>query len=222
MTKRVARGFLVLLAVSALCVTPSPAQGSGSTEEAPENAFVILDRRTGENVATQSAMTATLELIEATLNSRLTLKSVFFPTALPLAGEPQGGLVPSQQRLLAKLARDFQRYRELRPDAYLLLEAHTDRRGGVRYNRALARRRAGRVKSFLVEQGVDGADVQIKLVPDVRNPVKIPNNSRMMDLAHNRRVDLALGTTGQRSTRLYPLDAPDAKVLSSRTVGENR
>jgi len=189
MMMRVLLSLAVLLALCALCVTSSAGQGNGSTREGAADASA--------SASTESATTATLKLIEATLDSGLTLKSVYFPTALPLAGEPRGGLVPSQQRLLAQLAHDFKRYRSLRPDAHLVLEAHSDPRGGVLYNHALAQRRADCVKSFLVEQGIDDAAIQIKVPPAVRNPAKGPPDNR-----HSRRVDLVLGTTGQRSTQL--------------------
>ncbi len=220
---------------------PGPAQ-SASAREAPEHAMALRDRNTNEYFATRSATEATLKLIEASLDSRLSLNSVYFPTALPLDSEPDGGLVPSQERFLRKLAVEFTKFRELRPDAHLILEAHTDQRGDIQYNRALAQRRADRVRNFLIQQGVDGTAIESKALPDVQNldatavkymtqydphlsaeqREKILHNLREVVLANNRRTDLVLSTTGQRSARFYPFDAPDAGVLLNAMGRESR
>jgi len=43
-----------------------------------------------------------------------------------------------------------------------------------------------------------------------------------MVLANNRRVDVALSTTGEQSTRLYPFNARDFLALISLKGGEKK
>src|SRR5690606_23889673 len=46
-------------------------------------------------------------------------------------------------------------YLKKHPNAYLLVEGHTDERASASYNLALGMRRANYVRSFLVKSGVD-------------------------------------------------------------------
>ncbi len=167
------------------------------------------------------------------LEHRLALHSVFFPTALPRAEHPEGGLLDSQQQTLTTLASDFKRYLEIKPDAHLILTGHADERGSAEFNQALTERRVDRVKSFLVEQGVPEADIETHAVgkeqqlsseqvrdlveqnPDLSPEQKSSTLKRLnvIVLAQNRRVDITLSTTGQQSVQLYPFNASDAMTL---------
>ncbi len=177
---------------------------------------------------------------ETTLETKLSLNSIYFPTAMPTPREPTGGLVPSQQRTLTELAGNFKQYLGFRPEAHLILEAHADKRGGMKFNQALTERRAARVKSSLLEQGVPEADIETKAFGDVKNldekqvrqlvgqdatlapddKKKILRNLRTIVLANNRRVDVVLSTTGQQSARLYPYNAPDSRELLAEARGK--
>jgi outer membrane protein OmpA-like peptidoglycan-associated protein len=177
------------------------------------------------------------------LETRLSLHSVFFPTAQPTAKNPNGGLLASQQRTLLTLANDFKRYLTFRPDANLILHGHTDPRGSAAYNQALSQRRVERTKSFLVEQGVPAdhiqteamgieqsltaaeitalADQEPSLTPDQR--ARIKKNARVVALAQNRRVDVTLSTTGQTSVRQYPFNAEDVlNLINPRGAGPTK
>jgi len=90
------------------------------------------------------------------LEARLSLHSIYFPTAQPTEKKPTGGLVPSQETTLTVLAGDFKRYLTFKPDARLSLQGHADLRGGAKYNQGLSERRVERTKSFLVDKGVPG------------------------------------------------------------------
>jgi outer membrane protein OmpA-like peptidoglycan-associated protein len=167
------------------------------------------------------------------LEARLALHSVYFPTALPAAKDPKGGLLPSQQKTLLALASDFQRYLQSKPDAHLILEGHADPRGSAAYNQVLSERRVARVKSFLIENGVPVGSVETKafgaqqnLTPDQvkdsveNNPeltaeerARVLRNMRTILLASNRRVDITLSTTGQSSVRQFPFNAADSLSL---------
>jgi outer membrane protein OmpA-like peptidoglycan-associated protein len=171
--------------------------------------------------------------VDKALEARLSLHSIYFPTAMPPVKDPNAGLVRSQEATLTALAVDFQTYLKSKPDAHLILEGHADPRGSVPYNQALSERRVAKVKSFLVEHGVPAEDIDTKALGDQHNltdaEVKTsldqnPNltseekartlrNMRTIILASNRRVDVILSTTGQASTRQFPFNAEDALTL---------
>ena len=167
------------------------------------------------------------------LESRLAMNSIYFPTAQPTQKDPAGGLVMSQQRALTDLATGFKRYLEARSEAHLIIQAHADRRGSEKYNQALSERRSARVKQFLMDQGISPAALETVAYGKDQNlseaEVKqlVENNPNLTDtdrkklmkswhaivLANNRRVDIVLSTTKQQSTRYFPFNAEDFKVL---------
>jgi len=167
------------------------------------------------------------------LEGRLSLHSIYFQTARPTVENPTGGLLESQQAILAALAADFQSYLTFSPKAHLILGGHADPRGSEEYNKALTERRVARTKAFLVEHGVPEADLdtqsfgkddelsaeqvkeQIAANPDLTpaDRKELMNNLAVMVLANNRRVDVSLSTTGQQSTRRYPFNATDYLTL---------
>jgi outer membrane protein OmpA-like peptidoglycan-associated protein len=174
------------------------------------------------------------------LEAKLALHSIYFPTALPTVGKPNGGLLASQMVTLDALASDFKQYLTFRPDAHLTLEGHADIRGAKDYNIKLSERRVERTKSYLVEKGVPAdklsvkafgfeknmtdADVKTQIEADpglsVAEKQKILKNLLTVRLASNRRVDVTLSTTGEQSVRRFPFSAKDALTLLSRAGGE--
>ena len=169
------------------------------------------------------------------LEARLALHSVFFPTALPTAKHPEGGLVESQQATLQTLATDLKSYLQIKPDAHITLTGHADPRGSDEFNQALSERRVNRVKQYLVEQGIPDSAIAVNAVGESqvlsKDQVKdlVQQNTELSDkekattirrinviyLAQNRRVDLTLTNTGQQSVQLYPFNAKDASTLLS-------
>jgi len=170
----------------------------------------------------------------AALETKLAMNSVYFPTAQPTVVNPQGGLVTSQQRLLSQLAQDFVEYLKYKPEARLIIQAHADTRGSREFNLALSERRANRVRSFLVEQGVPEASLETKALGkddnlsedavkqlEEQNPnltlaerARVLKNLGKTVLANNRRVDLTLSTTGQSSVKYFPHSATDAREIT--------
>jgi outer membrane protein OmpA-like peptidoglycan-associated protein len=170
---------------------------------------------------------------ETTLETKLNINSIYFPTDWPTLKDPQSGLVPSQQNRVGENASDFRKYLGLRPDAKLILEAYCDVRGSVKYNQDLAERRAALVKSFLVQQGIPAEQIVTKAfgkknqltdqqVEDLtaQNPDATPEERRrvvrnivIFQWANNRRVDIRLSTTGEISQRFYPFNSSDLHVL---------
>ena len=178
--------------------------------------------------------------MDKALEARLALHSVYFPTAQPTEKDPSGGLIASQEKILSDLARDFQVYLKSKPDAHLTLEGHADPRGSEAFNQALSERRVGRVKSFLVQQGVPEAAIETKAfgkqhnltTAEVKDSIeKNPNLSaeerrrelariKVIELASNRRVDVTLNAAGQTETsvRQFPFNAEDAlSLIGGRT-----
>ena len=173
------------------------------------------------------------------LEVKLALHSIYFPTNLPTAAKPDGGLLPSQQETLKTLASDFKQYLTYRPGAKLILAGHADVRGTKEYNQTLSERRVAWTKSYLGEQGVPADSIETralgmeenmtsdqvkKLIQD--NPQLTPaerqkliKNLLTVRLANNRRVDVTLSTTGQQSVRQFPFNAKDALSLMSRGTG---
>jgi len=171
--------------------------------------------------------------VNKVLEAKLSLHSVYFPTALPSPKDPNGGLLASQQKTLVELAADFQEYLKAKPDAHLILEGHADPRGSVEYNQALSERRVNRVKSFLVEHGVAEGLIETRGLGDQHNltadevkasveqnpsltaeeRARTLRNMQTIILASNRRVDVRLSTTGEVSTRQFPFNAEDALTL---------
>jgi outer membrane protein OmpA-like peptidoglycan-associated protein len=212
-TARVSPGAI---AVSATCTDSRGLNVQASTEVIVEN-------------PPPPAPKPEIEVTEA----RLSLHSIYFPTAMPPIRNPNAGLVASQQQTLVALAADFKRYLQSRSDAHLILEGNADPRGRATYDQKLSERRVERVKSFLVEQGVSETDIETKafgalhvLSEDevkeaVENDPQVSpeerqralRNLRTIVLASDRRVDITLSTTGQSSVRQLPLNAEDALTL---------
>jgi hypothetical protein len=173
--------------------------------------------------------------VDKALEARLTLHSTYFPTAMPPVRDPNAGLLPGQQRILMTLATDFKKYLEAKPDAHLVLQGHADIRGTAAYNQALSERRVGRVKSYLVEQGVPEAAIETEafgaqhnltteevrasieqnteLTPEERHRALV--RIAVIKLASNRRVDVTLKAGGvtENSVRQFPFNAADALSL---------
>jgi outer membrane protein OmpA-like peptidoglycan-associated protein len=169
------------------------------------------------------------------LEARLALHSVYFPTNMPPATDPNAGLLASQRKTLDTLAMDFKTYLQARPEAHLILQGHADMRGSAAFNQALSERRVARVKSYLIEQGVPEADIETQAfgkehnlteaeVKDSveKNPDLTPEELKrelarinVIMLASNRRVDVTLksGSTTENSVRQFPFNAADALSL---------
>jgi outer membrane protein OmpA-like peptidoglycan-associated protein len=173
--------------------------------------------------------------VDKALEARLALHSVYFSTAQPTPKNPDGGLLPTQQKVLVDMATDFKKYLEAKPDAHITLEGHADHRGTAEFNKALTERRVARVKSFLVQQGVPEADIDTKALGKEQNlttdEVKqsVQQNTELtteerkralsrivtIRMASNRRVDVTLNSAGQTATsvRQFPFNAADAMSL---------
>jgi outer membrane protein OmpA-like peptidoglycan-associated protein len=191
------------------------------------------DGRGGEGHAT-TQVTVQPAVEQQQLEQRLSLHSIYFPTAQPTENSPvTSGLLSSQKQTLLVLAGDFKKYLAFKPDAHLILQGHADPRGGPEYNKKLSERRVERTKAYLVANGVSADAIetqglgieepmtadQVKQAIDqdqnitAAQKAQLSRNARVLALAQNRRVDVTLSTTGQTSVRQFPFNAGDALNL---------
>ena len=193
----------------------------------------VSDGRGGETDAT-TQVTVQPAKEQTQLEQRLSLHSIYFPTAQPTVNSPiTSGLLASQKTTLLTLAGDFKKYLAFKPDAHLILQGHADPRGGPEYNKKLSERRVERTKAYLVANGVSADAIetqglgeeqpmsadQVKQAIDQDQSItaaqktQLSKNAKVLALAQNRRVDVTLSTTGQTSVRQFPFNAEDALNL---------
>jgi outer membrane protein OmpA-like peptidoglycan-associated protein len=176
------------------------------------------------------------------LEAKLALHSIYFQTARPTSENPGGGLLDSQADILETLAKDYINYLKYKPEAHLILGGHADPRGSEEYNKALTERRVERTKNFLIGHGVPGDHLDTRSFGKddnlnaeqvkeqiAQNPDLSPNdrkqmlsNLQVLVLANNRRVDVTLSTTGQKSTHRYPFNAKDYLALINTKGAEKK
>jgi hypothetical protein len=157
------------------------------------------------------------------------LYSIFYPTDYPDAKHPSDGLLKSQSAHLTELAAGFKKYLEYDEGAKLSVTAYADQRGSKQHNQELSERRVERIKQYLVDQGVASDKVETAAYGEERNltkdevkgleeanPAKAAKkhmNKNTTWLAYNRRADVVLLPSGQKSAQYYPNDASDVDVL---------
>ena len=162
-----------------------------------------------------------------------TLASLFYPTAYPTKRHPKMGLVAIEKMTLDNIATQFRNFEIYEPNARLVVIGFADVRGSAKYNKALSERRAALVRDYLVSKGIradeisvraEGKDQQISqkaveslVSKDATTPAKwMTKNEKTTWLAYNRRADLVLEPTGQQSAKIYPNDAPGARLVWQR------
>jgi outer membrane protein OmpA-like peptidoglycan-associated protein len=181
--------------------------------------------------------TATLHIVGSIEpEPQVAMRSVYFPTDRPRGGVEESALLPSEQGTLVSVAETFKKYLEYKSEARLALAGHADERGSQAYNQPLSERRVQRAKAFLIEQGVPEANIDttaygkeknlsdddvkqlVEQNPDLSAEAQQQTMERLhtLALAHNRRVDITLSTTGQESAIRYPFGADDYAALVDR------
>ncbi len=182
--------------------------------------------------------TATLHIVGSIEQpeTKLSMRSVYFPTDRPRSIKSEAALLDSEKATLKSIADAFKQYLAVKPDAHLVLSGHADKRGPQAYNQPLSERRATLTKRFLVEQGIPEANLEAQAYGKEQNlsvdQVKqlVEQDAGLSDeerqktlqkiqtivLAYNRRVDLTLSPPGQESTREYPFKSQDFARLVDR------
>lgn len=182
--------------------------------------------------------TATLHIVGSIEQpeTKLAMRSVYFPTDRPRSVKSEAALLPSEKETLTSIAEAFKQYLAVQPNAQLVLSGHADKRGPEAYNQPLSERRAELAKRFLVGQGIAETAIETKAygkeqnlsVDQVKQQVeqdpslseedrqKTLQKIQTIVLAYNRRVDITLSTTGQESAREYPFKSEDFARLVDR------
>lgn len=209
-------------------ISPVPTQTTdGSVQEDVSYVLTAANVCGGSEVKTVAVrIKGSIEPIPSVL-----LKSIFYPTDYPDRLNPNLGLLNSQREALTTLASGFVKYLEYDPGAKLSLVAHTDPRGGPKYNAPLSLRRAELTKQFLVSQGVPQEKIETSTEGNVldeqsvaqleaQSPNPLPADRAAQKtstlLAYQRRVDIVLTPTNAESVRFYPAAASDFPVLWQR------
>jgi hypothetical protein len=212
--------------------------GSRTVSAAPQqtNTGTINESRTYTLTATNACggsttKTATLHIVGSIdPPPAATLVSAFYPTAYPTKRHPHVGLLADEKMALDNVASQFKTFGMYEHNSKLLVVGYADVRGSRKYNHDLSERRAALVRDYLVAEGVpadqitiraEGKDQQLQqksvealLVKSGPKPAKwMSKNEKTTWLAYNRRADLVLEPTGQQSTKIYPSDAPDARIV---------
>lgn len=162
-----------------------------------------------------------------------TLLSVFYPTAYPTKHHPGVGLLADEKMTLDNIATQFKNFGLYKNNASLVVIGYADVRGSRKYNTALSERRAAVIRDYLVSKGIpsdeikiraegkekqiDQKNVEVLLSKGDRKPATwMTKHEKTTWLAYNRRADLVLEPTGQQSAKVYPTDAPDARIVWQR------
>jgi hypothetical protein len=133
--------------------------------------------------------------------AKLTIRSIYFPTPLPLPAAPGKGLAESQQRTLTPLASDFKEYLTSKPDARLV---------GLGTPEAnLSTKAYGEEDNMTPEQVKRLVEQHPNLSQEQKD--KILKNLKVVTLA--RHVDITFSSTGRQSVRQFPFNAEDALTL---------
>jgi hypothetical protein len=209
-------------------ISPVPTQtADGSVQEDVSYILTATNACGGSETKTVAVrIKGSIEPVPAVL-----LKSVFYPTDYPDKQNPDLGLLSSQREALTTLASGFVKYLEYDPGAKLSLVAHTDPRGGPKFNAPLSLRRAELTKQFLVSQGVPQEKIETSTEGNVldeqnvaqleaQSPNPLPADRAAQKtstlFAYQRRVDIVLTPTNAESVRFYPAAASDFPVLWQR------
>ncbi len=182
----------------------------------------------------QTTKTATLRVVGSIdPPPSTTLLSVFYPTAYPTKHHPKVGLLTEEKMTLDNIATQFKNFGLYEHNASLVVIGYADVRGSRKYNTALSERRAALIRDYLVSKGIpadeikigaEGKDKQLDqkmaetlLAKNNPKPAKwMVKDKKITWLAFNRRADLVLEPTGQQSAKIYPADAPDARIVWQR------
>ncbi|HEY6384231.1 MAG TPA: OmpA family protein [Candidatus Acidoferrum sp.] len=182
----------------------------------------------------QTTKTATLHVIGSIdPPPSATLLSVFYPTAYPTKHHPNVGLVTDEKVTLDNIATQFKNFSMYEHNASLVVIGYADVRGSRKYNSALSERRAALIRDYLVSKGIPSEEIKIRAEGkdkqidqrtsemllaknDPQSAKWMTKNEKTTWLAYNRRADLVLEPTGQQSTKIYPADVPDARIVWQR------
>ena len=208
------------------------------TDAGPVDETVTYTLNASNGCGGTDTKTATLHIVGSIEQpeTKLSMRSVYFPTDRPRSIKSEAALLASEKETLKSIADAFKQYLAVKPDAHLVLSGHADKRGPQAYNQPLSERRATLAKRFLVEEGIPEANIDTRAFGKEQNlsvdqvKQQVEQDASLSDtdrqkalqkiqtivLAYNRRVDITLSTTGQESAREYPFKSQDFARLVDR------
>ncbi len=152
---------------------------------------VAADQARGEaNVANQAAASSAQQVTElqsqvAALQAKPTDRGLVLTLGDALFGSGRADLQPGAGGHLGRLVAFLNRY----PDRTVVIEGYTDSVGNDDYNQGLSERRAGAVRSYLVERGVSSA----RLTSSGKGASEpVASNETASGRQQNRRVEVII------------------------------
>ena len=177
---------------------------------------------------------------EAKVPPQITLRSVYFATAIPNVKHPDRGLIASQQQTLTDIATSFKQYMAAVqqanqgsqgcaganiPEPKLYLQGFADPRGTDEYNQKLSERRVNIVQRFLEAQGIPSgvfvsqAFGESKQLSDAEVKAELDRNTELNNLTPKERARI-LNKKNMKTIELAAnrrvdigLNAPDSNTV---------
>jgi len=138
--------FLSLLSLSVLtaaCAKKTVKPDEYSTQEAVEESDIQTDQNNQQAIEEEGIQAASEIEIRAA-KEEIETEDIYF-------NQKSYSLNPEAQEILINKAEWLTTY----PEINVIIQGHTDEAGTAEYNFALGDRRAGIVKSFLIQQGIE-------------------------------------------------------------------
>ena len=138
--------FLSLLSISILtasCAKKTVKPDDYSTQEAVEESDIQSDQ-VDQQAIDEGGIQAASEIEIRAAKEEFETEDIYF-------SKQSYSLIPEAQEILIRKAEWLMDY----PEINVIIQGHTDEPGSAEYNFALGDRRAGIVKSFLIQQGID-------------------------------------------------------------------
>jgi peptidoglycan-associated lipoprotein len=140
--------FLSLISLSILtasCAKKTVKPDEYSTRGAVEEADIQPDT-VNQQVIEEEGIQAASEIEIRAAKEEFETEDIYF-------NKESYSLIPEAQEILIRKAEWLMAY----PEINVIIQGHTDEPGTAEYNFALGDRRAGSVKSFLIQQGIDSS-----------------------------------------------------------------
>lgn len=168
------------------------AKAARAEAEAAKQSAAEASAKAAEAAAREEKLRAQMSELQARETARgieMTLGDILFDTG-------KATLKPGAMQNLYKLVTFLKDY----PDRAVLVEGHTDSTGSDALNMTLSEERADSVRTFLVDNGIDGKRV---LARGYGKAYPVASNDTAAGRQRNRRVDVVI---------LHPGESPEGKL----------
>jgi outer membrane protein OmpA-like peptidoglycan-associated protein len=165
-------------------------QAAAARAESDQQSAAAEQARGEANVANQAAANSAqqvtdLQLQVQALEARPTERGLVLTVGDALFSSGRAELQPGANGHLMRLVTFLNRY----PDRTVIIEGYTDNVGSADFNQGLSERRAGAVKTYLLEQGVN----PVRLVSSGKGATDpVASNDTASGRQENRRVEVII------------------------------